>query len=181
MAPKFKRPQQIIAKAALAVFATAASMACVGCGDDYEFDYTMDVNVNYSITLGEAWLDFYDVNISYSIGGSVSQAVAVGDWSYSINLPNMDMSEISPRYTFEVVASLKDDYPEIDQDAVYDFSSDYSVSVRGEREDETVFYDNSSQGSTLYVAGSDLSLYLKTKERVLVSYSRTFDPDSVYK
>ncbi len=184
MAFEFKNMKNfsvIFAKGSILLIGIVAFLGSASCSDDYEFDYVMDVNINYSITLGEAWFDFYDINISYSLGGSEATAVATGDWNYSMTLPNMDMSEITPKYTFEVVANRKDSYPEIDENASYDFSYDHSETVYGEREGEIVFHDTSSQGSNLIVPGDQVATYLKTKERTLVSYSRTFDPKSVYK
>ncbi|MGM9852895.1 MAG: hypothetical protein ACI30N_02880 [Muribaculaceae bacterium] len=119
--------------AALVTAVIVTAMASCGSDDDetayLEVGKTDYVEVEYSVDLSEAWYRFYDISVSYTGRDGVIQYDQF-DADRDIKF-RVDYSAAPRNMQFTVIASPKDESPQIDDDRDIIFDQNCSIKVVG--------------------------------------------------
>lgn len=86
------------------------------------------VRIYYEFTLGQAYLDYYDVYCTFTDVDGVVQKVVCTAKAYKYD-EVVDYDKAPNSYEFSVVAVPKNPLPDIDPEGVYDVSHSYAVDV----------------------------------------------------
>lgn len=129
------------------------------------------VSIYYEFTVGQAYLDFYDVYCIYTDANGVVQnekcTSAANYYKQSV-----DYDKAPSSYEFSVIGIPKDPLPEIDPDASYDVSHSYVTSVcvkpSADSDKTTKIIMGSSNTSTRQTKGSALKEAIAKGQREIV-------------
>lgn len=116
--------------ALLTLLAVIAAFTFTSCGNDDEDEpdpvptHSEKIGVVYTLTLADAWWDFFDIEVSYTtIYGKPETKTVTKGWVYAASLP---YDQASAEYSFTAKATPKVQQPSIDPDATYALDHGYS-------------------------------------------------------
>ncbi len=158
----------------LAVLWMAVIAGCVSltaCGsDEPEPDpqpKVTTVKTDFSVSLSEAWFDYFDIEVTYTAGALPTTELLTTDWDY---VANYKAAEAPATFVCTVIAKPKANMPAIDPDATYLLTVDIQASVLGLKDDGTSDADygyrgNNSSSQTLNATG--MERYVAGEHRLL--------------
>ncbi len=151
--------KQMLLKAMSVLVGLAMSVAFVGCGDDDNKDEpkpggeTQDVvetvAVDYSVSLGKAYWDYFDISVEYTTpAGEVVVKTITQAWEekYEVRL-----AQVVEKYVMKVTATPKADHPEVTDGMYYDMATNIHAEVSGKTKsgkyDPEFGYEGSNTGN----------------------------------
>lgn len=152
----------------IAMVLTVLSFGFVACGDkndepspDSKPVIPAKIAIAYTIDLGDGWWKFFDIEVTYTTAGGTTETKSIQKgWTY---VGRVDYEDALTEYSFTAKATPKASIPEIDENARYDFDKKadaYAYSLN-EKEEQVGVLSSKNSYSTMSIAGSHLSQWLK--------------------
>lgn len=140
--------------------------------DSGETSQKQVVSINYVFTLGQAYLDYYDVYCYYTDVDGIVQTEVCTAKAYKYEKV-VDYDKAPKSYEFSIVAIPKNPLPDIDAEGVYDVGHSYAVNVcvRPASDLEKITKTIMSGGNTIntQTKGSALKSVIEKGQRDIVS------------
>ncbi len=164
--------------AMLTALAVVFAICLTSCGDDNDepepapgATHPAKIGVAYSLELGDAWWDFFDIEVSYTTpDGQLQTRTVHKGWVYAASTKY----EIAAReFKFSAKATPKASQPQIDPNATYNLNHAYTFTAYGLKnndEQESVLVHGSGS-ATLSMAGSKFAEYAAKPHETLGSGS----------
>lgn len=133
--------KQSLSKTFLAALTLASAASLISCGGNDKKDEPVvpaptysEIVVTYSLSLSEAYYDFWDIQVTYTGMGGITHTEEVTlDWEMSYHYSPDD--EIAQEFVFDVKGLPKAEVPEVDPDEVYALSKTVKFVAYGKRTD----------------------------------------------
>lgn len=156
----------------------ATTMVYSACSTDNDDDDPVApniVSIEYAATLGDAWMQFYDITITYTTDEGTKTETYLGPEPFHFVKQNIPASLAPKTYMMTVEIKPKYPMPEFDPIGNYNFSYDCAaLGVLGNFEMKNpmmLFLDN--QRMPLAIPGTNVENFVKSRSGVIYSYSKT--------
>ena len=142
----------------LAMMAVCTAMSLAACGDNDDPDDPTQVanyTVEYDVELSQAYIDFFDVEVSYTDKDGKTVARPMGAREFQV-IESFKGDKLLDSYDLTVKITAKKALPAIDANRSYRFEKEYEIDL--EKNGNTVNQDGSE--SAMSIAGKDLQRYI---------------------
>jgi hypothetical protein len=164
--------RNILWKAFVAVLAMMMCVSFTACGGDDDDDDPVDPNavakveVGYTVTLSQAWYDYFDITVTYTgVDGSENTQTITENFTYK---KSIEVGKALDVAAIQVVANPKSSYPAINDNDKYELKDQVTVQFYGyNASGSAVSYGNNQNSSTTMEFEADgLKNYLTGSHKI---------------